>query len=42
MENPRIISPQFNSPKMPYYNVLVNNDGIVRDILQRLELETEE
>ena len=24
MEDPRIISPQFNSPKMPYYNVLVN------------------
>ena len=25
MEDPRIISTQFNSPKMPYYNVLVNN-----------------
>jgi len=24
MEDPRIISTQFNSPKMPYYNVLVN------------------
>ena len=25
MEDPRIISTQFNSPKMPYYNVLVNS-----------------
>ena len=24
MEDPRIISTQFNSPKMPYFNVLVN------------------
>lgn len=27
MEDPRIISTQFNSPKMPYYNVLVNTKG---------------
>ena len=26
MEDPRIISTQFNSPKMPYYNVLVNTE----------------
>ena len=25
MEDPRIVSPQFNSPEMTYYNVLVNN-----------------
>ena len=26
MEDPRIISTQFNSPKMPHYNVLVNTE----------------
>lgn len=29
MEDPRIISTQFNSPKMPYYNVLVNTQVTV-------------
>ena len=28
MEDPRIISTQFNSPKMPYYNVLVNTQNM--------------
>ena len=27
MEDPRIVSPQFNSPKTTYYNVLVNTVG---------------
>ena len=30
MEDPRIISTQFNSPKMPYYNVLVNSFQTLR------------
>ena len=36
MEDPRIISTQFNSPKMPYYNVLVNNLGATPGIIQVL------
>lgn len=45
MEDPRIISPQFNSPKMPYYNVLVNrqqNRGFIHKIVNQYKVFAEE
>ena len=42
MEDPRIISTQFNSPKMPYYNVLVNNILRPATTVEGMEIITRE